>query len=160
MTVPAPAVRHFTVAEANRTLPLLRMIVQDIVELFNDLHRRKERLGGLRSRQGKRNRGADDPYEAEILQMESELEADAERLQAFVEELHQIGVELKDPLTGLVDFRARREGREICLCWRLGEDEVRYWHELDAGFAGRRALNDTPAPEESCGVDDADADQE
>jgi hypothetical protein len=116
------------------------MIVQDIVELYGDLHRRRERLSALRTRQGKRNRGADDPYEEEILQMESELESDVERLQAFVDELQQIGVELKDPLTGLVDFRTEINGREACLCWRLGEDEIRHWHELDAGFAGRQSL--------------------
>jgi hypothetical protein len=42
--------------------------------------------------------------------------------------------------TGLVDFRTMRDGRAVYLCWRLGEDAIRYWHELDAGFAGRRPL--------------------
>jgi hypothetical protein len=161
MTIPAPApaVRHFTVAEANRTLPLLRMIVQDIVELFGDLQRRRERLKSLRSRQGQRNRGADDPYEEEILQMEAELETDAERLQAFADELHQIGVELKDPAVGLVDFRTTINGREACLCWRLGEEEIRHWHELDAGFSGRQSLADVASSVEPYDVDDADSER-
>ena len=48
---------------------------------------------------------------------------------------------LKDPRTGLVDFRSVRDGRVVYLCWRLGEDRIRYWHDLDAGFAGRQPLD-------------------
>lgn len=145
MTIPAPApaaasVRYFTVQQANRALPLVRRIVQDIVELYTDLHRRRERLAALRTRQGQITRGPDDPYEAEVLQMESDLEHDVERLQEYVDELRRIGVELKDPFTGLVDFRTIVEGREAYLCWRLGEDEITSWHELDAGYEGRRSL--------------------
>ena len=55
-------------------------------------------------------------------------------------ELDELGVELKDPDTGLIDFRSRRQGRVIYLCWRLGEGRIEWWHELDAGFAGRRPL--------------------
>lgn len=140
MTLPAPSIRHFTVEEANRTLPLVRRIVQDIVELYNDLHRRRERLVALRGRQGRQTRGPDDPYEAEVIQMEAELETDVERLQSYVDELQQIGVELKDPFVGLVDFRTVLEGREAYLCWRLGEDEIAHWHPLDTGFEGRQSL--------------------
>lgn len=140
MTIPAPAVRHFTVDEANRTLPLVRMIVQDIVELFGDLQRRRERLVALRARHGGKPRGADDPYEAEVIQMESELETDVERLQAFVDELRKIGAELKDPAVGLIDFPTYIDGDEAYLCWRLGEPRVGYWHGLEEGFSGRQAL--------------------
>ena len=48
--------------------------------------------------------------------------------------------ELKDIEQGLIDFRTEREGREVYLCWKLGEPDIRWWHELDAGFAGRRPL--------------------
>lgn len=140
MTVPVPSVRYFTVAEANRTLPLVRMVVGDLVELYNDLHRRRERLVALRNRQGRSARGLDDPYEEEILQMETELETDAERLQKYVEELQQIGAELKDPFTGLTAFRSILDGREVYLCWMPGEEEITTWHELDAGYSGRQSL--------------------
>jgi hypothetical protein len=155
MTIPAPAppassVRYFTVQQANRALPLVRRIVQDIVELYNDLHRRRERLVTLRVRQGQHTRRPDDPYEAEVLQMESDLEQDVERLQEYVDELRQIGAELKDPFTGLVDFRTIVEGREAYLCWRLGEDEITAWHELDAGYEGRRPLLATAGGAEDC----------
>ena len=74
--------------------------------------------------------------------MENELETDIETLDAFVAELHDLGVELKDPVTGLVDFRTLVEGREAYLCWKLEEDEIGWWHELDAGVAGRRPVSE------------------
>jgi hypothetical protein len=140
MTIPAPAARLFTVDDANRTLPLVRMIVQDVVGLYGDLKRRRERLVSLRSRQGGKARGSADPYEAEVIQMEAELEADVERLDEFLEELRRIGAELRDPETGLVEFPSQLEGREVCLSWRLGEPAVNFWYEADAGFAERQPL--------------------
>lgn len=149
MTIPEPSIRRFTVDEANRTLPLLRMIVQDIVELYNDLDRRRDRLVSLRGRSAGRSRGVDDPYEAEVIQMETELETDVERLGSFIEELREIGAEMKDPAVGLVDFPAVLDGRDVYLCWRLGEPNVAYWHDLDSGVAGRRELNATPPSSDS-----------
>ena len=61
-------------------------------------------------------------------------------LRQRVGELDALGVELKDPSTGLIDFRSRRQGRIVYLCWRLGEPRIGWWHELDTGFAGRRPL--------------------
>ncbi len=57
-----------------------------------------------------------------------------------IEELQEAGCELKDPDTGLIDFLSLRDGREVYLCWRLGEDRIRFWHDLDTGFAGRQPL--------------------
>ena len=56
------------------------------------------------------------------------------------DELRKLGVELKDHNTGLIDFPCRMGDREVYLCWRLGEPEVGYWHEVNAGFAGRQKL--------------------
>jgi hypothetical protein len=72
--------------------------------------------------------------------LQEELDLSQERMREFVQELTALGVELKDFFTGLVDFPARRGGRDIYLCWKLGEAEVAYWHEMDAGFAGRQKL--------------------
>lgn len=62
------------------------------------------------------------------------------RFRSLADELDQLGVELKDPLTGLLDFRWQRGEQEVYLCWRLGEDSVAHWHTLEGGFAGRRPL--------------------
>jgi hypothetical protein len=55
-------------------------------------------------------------------------------------ELDDLGVELKGIDDGLIDFPTTREGRVVYLCWRLGEDEIGWWHETDGGFAGRQPL--------------------
>lgn len=144
MTASAPATKYFTLEDANRTLPLVRMVVRDIVELFPDVQRRRERLEGLLSRSRRKSRREDDPYTEEVRQMESELELDEQRLRGYLEELAEIGAELKDPAVGLIDFPAFVEGREVCLCWKLGEEEIAYWHELATGFAGRQPVATLP----------------
>jgi len=70
-----------------------------------------------------------------------ELAAAATELAACLETLEELGVQVKDADAGLVDFPARREGRPVLLCWRLGEDEVAYWHDLVEGFAGRKPVD-------------------
>lgn len=138
----APATKYFTLDEANRTLPLVRMIVRDIVELFPDVHRRRERLEALVSRSRKSAKRENDLYTDEVQQMEAELEADETRLRGYIEELSNIGADLKDPMQGLIDFPALVDGREVCLCWKLGEERIGFWHETDAGFTGRQPVED------------------
>jgi hypothetical protein len=134
--------RTFTVREANAALPLVRAIVSDLVELARDVTERRHRLLSL-SRSGRRQ--GTDPYEEELVHMERELEMDGRRILEYVEELRQLGVEAKSATEGLVDFPAMVEGRMVYLCWRLGEPEVAYWHERDAGFRGRQSLDSLKA---------------
>lgn len=136
--------RYFTPEEANRMLPLLRAIVRDIVALFRQIHDQKQRLNELAARHGRNADDSDDVYAAEVREMEREMEQDIEKLDACVEELRQLGVQLKDPVRGLIDFPARCGDRDVFLCWQLGEDTVAHWHELDAGFAGRRPISELP----------------
>jgi hypothetical protein len=133
--------KYFTPAEANATLPLLRSILRDVTELASDLKDRHERLS--RVQPPPRGRPAD-AYQEELREMQAEFERGRERMQEYLEELQTLGIELKDPYTGLVDFLSIRDDHEVYLCWRLGEPEVAHWHELDAGFAGRQKL--APAP--------------
>ena len=119
--------QSFTVAEANRTLPLVRRVVADIVrahEAATVLHARLEdRNGASRS------------------EIEGELERTVDRLHALVDELRDIGCELKDYRIGLVDFIAKHHGREINLCWKLGEESIQHWHELHDGFSARQPVS-------------------
>ena len=67
----------------------------------------------------------------------------AREIEALLRELSELGVEVKDPDRGLVDFRTKMRGREVYLCWQLGEPErVAFWHDLDTGFAGRKIIED------------------
>lgn len=137
MVAPKAAKKMFTVAEANSTLPLVRAIVQDITELAHALRDRHERL--TRAKPGDRLR-LSDAHDEELRQVQAELERGQEKMDEYVRELGQLGVELKDYFTGLIDFPSMMNGRPIYLCWRLGEATVAHWHELDAGFAGRQKL--------------------
>jgi hypothetical protein len=120
--------RHFTLAMANKTLPLVKRVVADIVAAHDhalDLQAKAERL-------------RDGATEQQTIQ--KDLDGTLDRLQTFVDELTEIGCELKDYQTGLIDFVGRHQGREIYLCWKLGEDKIAYWHELSAGVAGRKPV--------------------
>jgi hypothetical protein len=115
-------------------LPLIRAIIRDVTELaaqLEDSHRRLLSLPRADRIQAR------DPHRQEL---ESEIDKGRERMQGFQDELEELGVELKDYRMGLVDFPCWMDDHEVCLCWRLGEPEVAYWHEVDAGFAGRQKL--------------------
>lgn len=123
MVAPEATARHFTREEANRTLPLVRLIVRDIVELFGDVQSRRERCEDLRRRRGKSPR-QDDLYAEEFRQMEHELEIDEQRLRGLVAELSQIGVEVEDAASGTVAFPGSADDEPLRYFWKLGENEV------------------------------------
>lgn len=141
--------KYYTADEANQALPLVRSIVTDIVAFYSDLHDRHLRLQAVK-RRGSSRGSMPTEYNEELAQMETELARDEEKLKGYISELEQLGVELKDLSIGLIDFPGLIEGREVCLCWKLGEPEVGFWHEVDAGFAGRQSLlaGATPATDE------------
>jgi hypothetical protein len=135
-----PKTKYFSPQQANAMLPLLRAILRDITTLAHELHDRQERLQGTA-----KNKAALSPaHREEMEQMEVEFERGRNRMHDLLTELENLGIELKDPFTGLVDFRSRMDGREVYLCWRLDEPEVAHWHELNSGFSGRQKLM-TPA---------------
>lgn len=125
---PSVPPKRFTLAEANKTLPLVKRIVGDIVrthEIALDLQAKAERLRDAK----------------EQAKVQVELDPVMDRLQNFVDELSEVGCELKDYQTGLIDFIGRHQGRDVCLCWKLGEDKIAYWHEINTGFAGRKPVS-------------------
>jgi len=132
-----PKRKYYSVEEANRALPLVKAIVGDIVRHYEQV----EELQGRLSRVTRmRTRGVDDPYSEELSQTQAELTAQEEHLREYIEELKKLGVELKSE-DGLCDFPSLMDGREVYLCWRLGEPQVAHWHELEAGFSGRKRLS-------------------
>ena len=132
--------KYFSVDEANKTLPLVKAIVSDIVRQFEQVSSHKQRLVTLKN-QRRQRQGTSDVYAEETAQSQADLDAEEVLLESFVGELSRLGVVLKGP-DGLCDFPSLREGREVFLCWKLGEESVRHWHELNAGFAGRQPLDD------------------
>jgi hypothetical protein len=128
---------RFTVEEANRTLPLVRRIVSDAVRDYwrwQDKVRQYEEVSA--------SRAADEPNE-DAERLERETAQLARDIDGYVAEIRQLGVEMKGFDPGLVDFPGEMDGRPVLLCWQLGEESVKFWHEEDAGFAGRQPLPST-----------------
>jgi len=132
----------FTVDEANAALPLVRAIVKDLAELSREVIERRGRLQQLSPVRSVPSEAGDDedPYASELAQIEEELEKDSRRLQEYVGELRELGIEPKNGPEGLVDFPSLLDGRVVYLCWKLDESEIMHWHEVDGGFAGRQPL--------------------
>jgi hypothetical protein len=127
-----PVKRHFTPAEATRALPLVRRIVSDIVreyQRFRELHETCRTPAARRKR-------------ADAETARRRYVALTDHLSELKEELDKVGCELKDYQIGLVDFPGMIDGREICLCWKLGEERVAFWHEVDAGYSGRTPVEE------------------
>jgi hypothetical protein len=124
---PSRPKRRFSLAEANRALPLVRRIVADIVSGHKHVTTLHAKLESLTT--GK-----------EQASVQSELDKSVERLHGFVDELTEVGCEIKDYETGLIDFVGRHKGKDVCLCWKLGEENVNHWHDLQSGFAGRQPV--------------------
>ncbi len=125
-----PFQRYFTVGEANALLPELRVkllrLQAMLQRLREEYHEKELELLKLERTNGKHPEWGESSVAREI--------------HKAVDELHQMGVYLKDIDQGIVDFPHIREGREVMLCWQLGEERVQYYHELDTGFRGRKPI--------------------
>jgi len=122
----------FTVQEANALLPNVRTIVGKIQRTHRQLshYRADAKKAAEGAEQGGGGFSGGVAYAAVLTE-----------LTLRISELEGLGVQLKDFERGLVDFPSLREGRVVLLCWQLGEgDELEWWHDVDAGFAGRTPL--------------------
>lgn len=126
----------YTVDRANRTLPLVRRIVEDIV-------REHERWQDAIARLDLLMATSTDTVDLRVVALEKEVQTIARDIDAFQAELEALDIQLKDRRLGLVDFPTELDGRRVLLCWRLGEPSVQYWHDEDAGYAGRQPLSPT-----------------
>jgi len=127
--------KFFTLSEANRTLPLVKRVVEDIASYYpgwKDLVSRYELMAA--------NARPDWGESPEQLGLKSQIDDVARRINACLVELEQVGCEFKGFEEGLVDFHGKLDDREILWCWKMGEDRITHWHEVDAGFAGRQPI--------------------
>lgn len=127
----------FTVEEANKRLPLVSVIVNDLSELSTKVAERRNRIEQLAS---PATRKENDPYAEERQQILEELENDVKYLGRYETELDQLGVWCRDHVDGVVIFPSEIDGTKIHLSWKLGEPEILFWHGVDEGFNDRRPL--------------------
>jgi hypothetical protein len=128
--------RIFTVDEANRTLPLVRRIVHD---LMTEHQAWRESLARFELVSAGAGLARGSVAEADALQRE--VAAHAGAIERYLDELEAVGCLFKGFEAGLVDFYSLRADRLVFLCWREGEDRITHWHELDRGFAGRQPVD-------------------
>jgi hypothetical protein len=130
--------RTYTVDEANQELPRVRRIVEQISEL-SALLPELEDQARIAEYESKRKTGGVEDRDRHQQARDAASGAELELLKA-VASLNGLGIQLKGPLEGLIDFPSYRDGELIELCWKLGEEKVEHWHHIGEGYAGRKKL--------------------
>jgi hypothetical protein len=130
--------RTYQLQEANRALPAVRRLVGQIVELSPNLDELTDqvRIAEYRMRRPSATQSDRDRFE----ELTSALRGAEEDMVRALAALEELGVQLKDPRSGLVDFLSYRDGELVELCWKLGEDRITHWHKIGEGFPGRKPL--------------------
>lgn len=123
--------RTYTLAEAREALPRVKQLM-GMVQAARQEIARLQPAAWPALRNAASNGGSHDA---------GELAMQFRRLEAGVKGILALGIQIKDLDSGLLDFLGTRQGREICLCWRYGEEDILFWHDLEAGFAGRRPID-------------------
>jgi hypothetical protein len=135
--------RYFSVLEVEQLIPTLERIFIHVLQLRSALRQQEQLLERAGVRMSRDLLDEDDPRERlDVRQAKGLFRAYYECLSDELSKVKGLGGEVKDMDTGLVDFPGKRGDEEILLCWRLGEQHLGYWHTAEAGFAGRRPIDD------------------
>jgi hypothetical protein len=129
--------RYFTLDEATALLPTIRPILERIISLRARLERTER---DMVSQHWKARTNGHADHDSSFGEGKAARDALLAEINVELVKLHDLGIELKDPALGLIDFPSLRDGRVVYLCWRLGETSIGYWHDTDTGFAGRQPL--------------------
>ncbi len=129
--------RFFTVEEANHLLPWLKEVLEQTAPLQRQIDSLVGEVSDL-TKKTRQNGGSS--TEDALKQKRREIRDLTRQVNELLKEVADRGIVVRDPGRGLVDFPGLLEGREVCLCWLLGEPRVAFWHEVDAGFTGRQPL--------------------
>ena len=135
---PVQRLRTYTVEEANKELPRVRRIVAQIAELSTMLPELEDQAR-IAEYDSKRPAASAEDRDRHQQARDAAGGAELELLKA-VASLNGLGIQLKGPLEGLIDFPSYRDGELVELCWKLGEEKVEHWHHIGEGFAGRKKL--------------------
>jgi hypothetical protein len=131
--------RYFTLHQAERLLPDVERFIREAIGLKEEYQQAETELRSEMQRVTML--GGVDLNRAAFAELRARREASAERLKATIEEIHEIGCLVKDLDTGLIDFPTLFRGEEVYLCWKLGETGIAFWHGIEEGFRGRKAID-------------------
>jgi hypothetical protein len=132
--------RHFTLAQAEQMLPEVEQALRDALFHKSEYQAAEEQLN--QSTQRSRMAGGSRVNPAPILAMRARRDTSAATLREIFERVEELGVLIKDLDIGLIDFLTHYHGHEVCLCWKLGEDRIGFWHGMEEGFRGRKPIDD------------------
>jgi hypothetical protein len=132
--------RYFSLEQANQVIPRVEQAIRDAIEVKARFQQADEELKEV-SRKVMAAGGmlVDRAHIGELRQAR---EVSAQRLQSALDSIHEFGCLVKDLDIGLLDFPTLYKGREVYLCWRLGERLIEFWHGVDEGFRGRKRIDD------------------
>ena len=129
----------FTLNEAERTRAKIEPLLLDAMETRRKMAEPEQKLSALAERI-QRQGGMQIPYE-QAARWRAERDAFVKTIRAALEQIEATGCVVKDLDVGLLDFPARIDNEDVYLCWRVGEDRIRFYHRQDEGFAGRKPLD-------------------
>ena len=124
--------RYFSLEEANAALDAIRPLMDEIQSIRKEIITHQPEIWPAIERSA--GNGGNP--------MLSKVAKDFDRLDTLLHRVLATGAQVKDINMGLLDFPALRNDREVCLCWKSGEGKIEYWHEVEAGFAGRRPISE------------------
>jgi hypothetical protein len=123
--------KYYTLKEANETLNIVRPMLKEMMDIGEKIRARQPELWAMVQK------SAGNGGNPEL----SRLLVEFDHLDALLHQIQDMGIEVKDLTIGLIDFVGLKDGREIYLCWKYGEGEIQFWHEIEAGFAGRQIID-------------------
>jgi hypothetical protein len=123
--------KYYTLKEANETLNIVRPMLKEMMNIGEKIRARQPDLWAMVQK------SAGNGGNPEL----SKLLVEFDHLDALLHQIQDMGIEVKDLTIGLIDFVGLKDGREIYLCWKYGEGDIQFWHEIEAGFAGRQLID-------------------
>ena len=131
--------RYFTLPEAQRALPEVERYLREA--LFHKAESQKAQDDMDRTTERIRTSGGARVNPSQVLALRTRRDTSISALKDALDEIHEAGAVVKDLDIGLLDFMTRYRDRDACLCWKLGEDQIGFWHGTEEGFRGRKAID-------------------
>ena len=132
--------RYFRIEEAQRLVPQVERMIRQALDLKADYDRAEGAMRAFNQRLAVA--GGMIPDRAQLQADRTARDTAAQRLNETIEAVHEIGCQVKDLDIGLLDFPTLYRGEEVCLCWKLGERAIEFWHGTTEGFRGRKPIDE------------------
>ena len=136
----APSPKLLTVDEANQLLPSIILLIEQLQGLHASIVHTNEQIEAASAKLSAGNGYPIQELKQHVRDLSKHQRHLLEAFQLTIKEIDRLGGVVKDVTQGLIDFYGLREGEIVCLCWRLGEERIGYWHGLEDGFAGRQPI--------------------